>query len=64
MEWYVVIGIGVLGLIAFFFSLFIPLGMAQIIRRKKGDKWADHPLTIFGLLTFMYLIGQGISALF
>lgn len=43
--------------IAFFLSLMIPLGIIEFVRRKKGEKFADHPVLIFGIVLIMYLIG-------
>lgn len=41
--------------IAFFLSIFVPLCILYLIKRRWGEKAADHPATVGAVLLLMAL---------
>lgn len=63
MRWYEVIGVGVLGILGFFLSIFVPLMFGQFIKRRFGKKWVDHPITILAALLLWCAVSYPLAQL-
>ncbi len=54
-SWQEIILILILIPIAFLLSIFIPAGLQRFVARRLGEKAANNPVIIFGILSLMML---------